>query len=175
MTVTRGLAVGAVLSLLAGCGAASSLPGAGSGSSGAGGGPVGAGGAGGAPSSDPLVGTWVGTGNNNPGEMQTDTLTLEADGTATTTIAVTTVGGATCSGSIQFTGLTWSATMSELVLTSGPALACTGGEQCSNGEEFPCPNPPTLSTPPCNYTLSNGNDTLVTTCMGQSQTWTREN
>ena len=169
MTVTRGLAAGAALALLAGCGAASGLPGDGSGSSGAG-----PGGAGGAPSSNPLVGTWVGSGSDEPGETESDTLTLDADGTGATTIAVAAITGAGCSGSLQFTGLTWSSTATELLLGSGPALACTGGVECSNSQTFPCPDPPSLSTPPCTYTLSNANDTLVTTCEGQTRTWTRQ-
>jgi hypothetical protein len=158
----RGRVVGVVLAALAvGCGAASSLPFGGSGAGGEGGGAGG----------DPLVGTWVGSASSD-GTTVHATLTFYADGAAVETEAVTSTDVGACTGTLQYTGIAWSATTTTIALTSPDGGMCTGGLTCA-GAGIPCTSEQTFGEI-CDYTLSDGDSTLVLTCEGVSTTFTRQ-
>jgi hypothetical protein len=173
MTSLRGWAASAALALVVGCGGATELPTAtsgGSGGSSSGSGGSGAGGGG--PSSNPLVGTWQ-TSVDTQGTIAVETIDLQGDGTVIETVQLTSVGGASCKGSIQFTGVTWTSTATTLTI-AGAGAACTGGFSCSDGLNQGCPQT-SLTTMTCNYMLTGMDDTLVLDCAGGSTvTFTRQ-
>jgi hypothetical protein len=63
----------------------------------------------GATSTYAFDGTWLSTVDAPPNEVGSVKLVLAAGGTATATVAFTTLGGGSCTGSLDYAGLTWSA------------------------------------------------------------------
>jgi hypothetical protein len=143
MTTPGPAALAALALFSAGCGGATSLP---VGGTGAGGGS--------------LVGSWTGT-MTQPGSSGSETLTFDADGSAVVTATVSSGG---CTGTIQVTGIQWSATAATVTLSGGGM--CTGGLTCSDGTTVPCTAEATAPET-CDYTLSDGDSVLVLTCEGE--------
>ena len=97
----------ALVGSTAGCGGASSLPGEDGYRGGAG--------------DNPLAGTWVG-GTSVGGSTETDTLTLDGDGTATLGTTLADPSGSACTGTVTISGVKWTSTSSSLTLSSGLVL-----------------------------------------------------
>ncbi len=123
-------------------------------------------------SSDPLVGTWA-TSFTYLGTTGTSTYQVNGDGTLAYTLSGS---GSTCSGSMTWSGYTWTST--------GTSVAFAGVPQCSGS--FTCGafslnctagSSQALKAGSCSYALSNNDDTLaLTSCSGTSDvTLTREN
>jgi hypothetical protein len=129
----------------------------GAGIGGAGTGGVGTGGAG--TGGNPLVGVWVG-GRPGPTALA-ETLTLDADGTATAVDMFVVLGdGATlCAGALDITDM-WTSTATTFSVSGG---TCTGQVMCPNGTAFACGLGETASQT-CNYTLTDGDDRLELDC-----------
>jgi hypothetical protein len=152
---------------MAGCGAVTGLQIDGSGT----GGDAGASSSTGT-SSNPLIGTWVAS-LDSMGTNAIETFILEADGTETDTVVYSDIDGTGCTGMIEQTGVTWTSTPTTVTFDTS-ASPCTGTITCVNsGGGGPCvlsDTPPTT----CDYTLSDGDDKLVMTCMGDTVTFMRQ-
>jgi hypothetical protein len=155
MVASGGMATLLALAM-AGCGAASSLPSGGS----EGGGSAGA---------APLGGVWSATVSEN-GDLIVSTVTLAGDGTGTSSISFGSIGGAQCTGSVTYSGVAWTATANTITMSSG---TCSGQVSCGSGTTIQCTDITSVAAT-CDYTLSNGDDTLVLTCPGDATTYTRQ-
>jgi hypothetical protein len=92
---------------------------------------------------------------------------------AVETVAVTASANGACTGTLQYTGVSWSATTTTIDLTSTGFVMCTGGLTCPGGTTVACASEQTLGTS-CTYALTEGDSTLVLTCNGPSLTFTRQ-
>jgi hypothetical protein len=129
--------------------------------------------AGGCPSpSHPLDGVWTDT-ESTSGLSTTVTLDLNADGTMVWSQTVAANVDDTCTGSLEFTGLTWTSTSTAITVAGNPQ--CSGSIQCSMSGTQTC-DPSSGGSPigSFDYTLSNNNDTLVLQLGGESLTFTRQ-
>ncbi len=150
MTAPGRAARAALAHLAASCGGASSLPI--DGSSGTGGASAGA-----SVSSSPLVGTWrADVGTILPG-FDVEIVTFYADGSADWTTVESTGG---CGGTVQVTGMQWSATATMLTTSGG---TCTGGLTCVDGTSVPC-TAEVAHRDTCSYTLTVGGSVLTVEC-----------
>jgi hypothetical protein len=156
-SLVGGVAGGAIaLTALAACGAGCGGGGAADGSGGGG----------------PLEGTWSVT-TSGGGVTATTTITLNGDGTLTETVSST-----GCTGMDSLSGYSWSSTSATVSVTGEPT--CTGMLVCTVAGmtvSEPCSGTGGGVTGTCNYTLSNGNDTLTLTNCGSgtsSVTFTRK-
>jgi hypothetical protein len=112
-------------------------------------------------STNPLDGTWV-QSVDEPGVATAKiTMNLNADGSVAMTEVVTQWMGDPCTGSVSFSGITWSSTASSLTLSGTPA--CTGTIQCTSLGPLSCSDvgATSVASGSVGYTLENGNDTLV--------------
>jgi hypothetical protein len=131
---------------------------------------------------NPLVGTWTAQ-QMGGGLNATITLTLNADGTASTNIQV--MGGSfmgtdvTCTGpGVTNTGYRWTSTATTISVTGTPM--CSGSSTCMVGgmsTEFGCSQMMGMgmgmgsnNLETAMYTLSNNNNTLTITTMSNGMT-----
>jgi hypothetical protein len=122
---------------------------------------------------DPLDGTWSMPVDQNL-TRGTQTLTLNADGTASTAVAYASIGSDSCTGSTVADGVTWTATPS--TITFAGTATCKSTVKCKMGGAIPCESKSTDAAMKVGYTLENGDDTLVLQFPdGTSGTFTRTN
>jgi len=119
--------------------------------------------------SNPLVGSWT-TATTSGMTTYTETVDVSPDGSLSVSL---TTGGASCSGTLTNTGYTWTSTATT-VTVSGTAT-CSGSITCGALSYDCSASKPGVTAGSCDYSLTNGNDTLALTgCTGISNaTFTR--
>ena len=110
----------------------------------------------------PIVGTWT-----NSTDMAQEVFTFGADGIATYSLSAQ----PTCTGTLDWDGLTWSAT--ERTLSLGGSPKCSGSLKCGSSG-IGCSAGTAPPGGDCDYALGNGNATMTLTCGAKQVQLTRK-
>ncbi len=121
---------------------------------------------------NPLVGTWKASITPQTGSTMDLTMTIDASGSLTYGVA----GTGTCSGTLDYSGFTWTSTATT-ISTSGTS-SCSGAGVTCGANVLTCGSTGVTSGV-CDYVLSNGNNTLdLSGCSSQNSslegTFTRQ-